>query len=232
MNNSRTGAILVFPILKFTKEQPEDTNYRRYALDWAPTENFAEMNFKRFLVKNGNSENIDTFLPTAPEPYNTWLKQIYFKIPREIEKEIRFFAKIAKDVWEDDRNLPNPLADAAMEVGIVSANTSFNILQACCEDTSDLRKMKIMSHLLLYKFWNGQLRTDMIKHYSGFGMLQHLINAEETSTDDKKYFLDFMDAINTYEKTRQEKFKLFVEKTEPVPNMTDRVSATANMAQQ
>jgi hypothetical protein len=234
MNHSRTGAILVLPILRFTKDQPEDTNTRRYVLDWTPTENFAEMNFKRFLVKNGNDENVDTFMPTAPEPYNTWLQQLYFKLPKEAEREIRSFSKIAKDVWEDDRNLPTNLMDTCMEVAIVSANTAFNILITYAEDTSDLRKLKIMGHMLLYKFWNGQLRSDILKHFSGFGMLQHLINSEETTTEDKKYYLDFIDAVNNYEKTRHDKFKLYATKNEAVSteNMTDKVSATARMAKQ
>jgi hypothetical protein len=229
MNNSRTGSVLVFPVLRYLQEQEEGSNFRRYVLDWSPVENYAEINFKRFLARNGQSDDVATFLPTFPSPYDDEIKQIVFKLPRQVEREIRYFTRMAKEVWEEERDLPDNLMDATMEVALVNANTAFNILREFVEDTTDLTKNRIHWHGILYKFWNGQINTALIKQYAAFGAIQGLINHDDTSTEDKKTYLDFMEQVNAYEKARQELFGTLVKKDEvPVQPTVNETSATAS----
>jgi hypothetical protein len=229
---SRAGN-LPFPILQYLQEQGEDKNFRRYSLNWGPVETSAENSFKRFLVNNGHQPDEGTFLPTLPEPYDSDVKNLTFSIPIPVEREIRYFTRTAKEVWEEERSLPSEMNDMTLEVALVSANVAFSILTAHLEGTDDKVRAAILSHAMMYKFWNGMVNSQMVKRQAGFGAIQERINSEKVDTEDKKRFLEFTEAINMYEKARQELFKSFVKQEEapeqgPLPNPSATQGMTDN----
>jgi len=192
-------------------------------------EHYAERNFKRFLVSNGNSPDASTFLPTLPEPFETELKNTVFAIPIQVEREIRYFTRTAKEVWEEERPLPQELNDITLECALVSANIAFNILSAFMEIKTDKSDAIIKSHAMLYEFWNGQVNSGLVKRQAGFHVLQERINSDTLSTDEKKKLLDFSDAVNSYEKNRQQVFMSFVKKEEPQNAPLPNASATQHV---
>ena len=222
MNFSRS-ATMPFPLLQFLQEQGEDKSIRRYVLNWDPVEQYAERNFKRFLINNGQDKDVATFLPTLPEPYDAQVKGIVFAIPVVVEREIRYFTRLAKEVWEEERQLPQELNDMTLEIALMSANVAFNVLGAYVEDRSSVGDNIVNSHATLYKFWNGQVNSGLVKRQAGFSALQERMNSDKLETADKKKLIDFSDAISAYEKTRHELFQTFVKKEDspldaPLPN--------------
>jgi hypothetical protein len=228
---SRSGN-LPFPILQFLQEQGEDKNIRRYSLNWQPVEHGAENSFKRFLLNNGQQPDAGTFLPTLPEPYDTLVKNVVFALPVPVEREIRYFARTAKEVWEEERALPAVMNDMCLEVGLVSANVALNIVCSHIENKEDKVATLINAHAVMYKFWNGQVNSQMVKRQAGFGVLQEHINSEEVSTDDKKRLLEFTEAIAQYEQARQELFKKFVKEQQPDQGPLPNPSATQGMVEE
>jgi hypothetical protein len=221
---SRSGN-LPFPILQFLQDQGEDKTIRRYSLNWGPVEHSAENSFKRFLVNNKQEQDVGTFLPTLPEPYDTNIKNIVFAIPAQVEREIRYFSRTAKEVWEEERSLTPELNDMSLEVALTSANVALNILCSFMENATDKADLLVNAHGVMYKFWNGQVNSQMVKRQAGFAALQERINNDGVPTEDKKKFLEFSEAINLYEKARQDLFKTFVKPEEnagspegPLPN--------------
>lgn len=196
---------LVFPVLTLMPEQ-DNENVRRYALRWDINEQYAENSFQRFMKNNGRGPEEATFLPTLPEPYDTEVKNLLFKMDKGAEREVRYFSRTAKEIWEEDRNLPEKLADISLEGSLVCVNIALSILKEYIEDTSDPVKNKILSHAMVYKFWNGQINTQMLKPQSGLLQLEDELKRQKFDEGDTKRVQDFLKSIEEYETDRTNLF--------------------------
>lgn len=205
---------LVFPTLALHDFDEHDTPCGRahvYSLDWRPLEKARRNSFDRWWKKHGKAraekeaaegpdeygtvqKEYNTALPAA---YDAQIKNMYFLLDKEYQREIVHHARLALLEWTKDRCFDTSIRDICLEPAIKHVEVAFTLIADCLFDPDTKKRVSYKrdisnywKHAALYKFWHRQTGSGLLWGFSGMKRLERLVKRNEATHVDAKAFLE------------------------------------------
>ena len=202
---------LDFPIL-FTNVDDMDSNI--YKLDWSKE----KFNSFRYFKLNQNDEHTHVVLheneafPSLPEPYDSEVKNLRFKINSDYMTEIQNQSMTALVEWSKYRPFDTMIREICLEPAIANVWVAFSLLADCIVDENSkwLRSHRkiIYKHAMSYKFWFHQTGRGLVWDKARLGAFDSF---NKLTKEEFAFISDLKDHLHEFDKIIKQKTPKFRE---------------------
>lgn len=200
---------------KSWSENDSEKTVNIYKLDWSQIDKFKKENFYKHIANSSDEK----YFGSIPEPYDSWVQDLQFVVPRDYLEEIRKCSKKAAMRWGNEYPFDTMIREICLEPAISFVNVAFRLLSDCLYDSetnyfSRDSSRKIVTQALLYKFWRDQTGRGLVRDHAYFDKLNKMMKyvLEDKNQDKERNKLvsiirDFLKVIDKFEEETNEYYE-------------------------
>ena len=138
-----------------------------YRLNW-PDDKFNSINYNPFKYNKqfGTNDTIEEKYNSLPEPYETKVKNLRFKLNNEYSSEIQHQSMTALVEWAKHRQFDTMIREICLESAIANVWVAFSLLADCIIDENNNwsrdDETVIFKYAMCYKFWFYQTGRGLV----------------------------------------------------------------------
>jgi hypothetical protein len=173
---------------QFSAWQEKGKSTTLYRLDWSRLDSEREQHWLKSHAKNQIQTSDQTFVlaeypGSLPEPYDTWVKNMIFSVPRSYVDEIHRVCRMASIEWATERHFDTMIRDICLEPAIAYTYVGFRLLSDCLYDSKTAffyrgNDKTFAPQALLYKFWSGQTGRGLLRSHARFEKISGRLEAD------------------------------------------------------
>jgi hypothetical protein len=195
-----------------------------YKLNWSEFDHYQEEKWKEWKTKSWPDSDI-TYSYKFPGEYEDMLHNLTFAIPKAYLTEIRRMTQQAVIEWGMERGFDTVIREMCLRPAIKFVECAFKLIEDCLYDPvtnyySRGPERRIISSLMLYRFWQHQTGRGLVEDRAEFDILENLsqrVLDKDGVTGWGEEGVKLSEAITKYLKTFREYYKS-LDKAYSIPN--------------